>query len=138
MLTEAMIDARVDDAVKQHRQKMDWLHAEEEVQSKSLTPQAAGATGNVGKMGFTLPHHETPQAQEVIAPLLEINTKESMPPPADGNQSTEGKSSDSAAQDFEDASKEEAKTTEKDLSQTDASAHSDKTGSPPPKDGTPV
>uniref|UniRef100_A0A3Q4C0W3 AAA+ ATPase domain-containing protein n=1 Tax=Mola mola TaxID=94237 RepID=A0A3Q4C0W3_MOLML len=30
VLTEAMIDARVDDAVKQHLQKMDWLHGEEE------------------------------------------------------------------------------------------------------------
>uniref|UniRef100_A0A673GL88 AAA+ ATPase domain-containing protein n=1 Tax=Sinocyclocheilus rhinocerous TaxID=307959 RepID=A0A673GL88_9TELE len=28
VLTEAMIDARVDDAVRQHRQKMDWLHGE--------------------------------------------------------------------------------------------------------------
>uniref|UniRef100_A0A3B5KCY2 ATPase family AAA domain containing 3A n=1 Tax=Takifugu rubripes TaxID=31033 RepID=A0A3B5KCY2_TAKRU len=30
VLTEAMIDARVDDAVKQHHQKMDWLRGEEE------------------------------------------------------------------------------------------------------------
>uniref|UniRef100_A0AAX7TF36 AAA+ ATPase domain-containing protein n=1 Tax=Astatotilapia calliptera TaxID=8154 RepID=A0AAX7TF36_ASTCA len=29
VLTEAMIDARVDDAVKQHLQKMDWLRGEE-------------------------------------------------------------------------------------------------------------
>uniref|UniRef100_A0A671TIX2 ATPase family AAA domain containing 3A n=1 Tax=Sparus aurata TaxID=8175 RepID=A0A671TIX2_SPAAU len=36
VLTEAMIDARVDDAVKQHLQKMNWLHAEEEAQT--LTP----------------------------------------------------------------------------------------------------
>uniref|UniRef100_A0A8C9RRY6 ATPase family AAA domain containing 3A n=1 Tax=Scleropages formosus TaxID=113540 RepID=A0A8C9RRY6_SCLFO len=28
VLTEAMIDARVDDAIRQHRQKMDWLHRE--------------------------------------------------------------------------------------------------------------
>uniref|UniRef100_A0A8C1FQB5 AAA+ ATPase domain-containing protein n=1 Tax=Cyprinus carpio carpio TaxID=630221 RepID=A0A8C1FQB5_CYPCA len=28
VLTEAMIDARVDDAVRQHQQKMDWLHGE--------------------------------------------------------------------------------------------------------------
>ncbi|CAG06848.1 unnamed protein product, partial [Tetraodon nigroviridis] len=40
VLTEAMIDARVDDAVKQHLQKMDWLRGEEEAQS--LTPPPAG------------------------------------------------------------------------------------------------
>uniref|UniRef100_A0A8C4EGE9 AAA+ ATPase domain-containing protein n=1 Tax=Dicentrarchus labrax TaxID=13489 RepID=A0A8C4EGE9_DICLA len=33
VLTEAMIDARVDDAIKQHIQKMDWLHGEEEMSS---------------------------------------------------------------------------------------------------------
>ena len=137
MLTEAMIDARVDDAVKQHRQKMDWLHAEEEAQSKSLTPKQAGTTGSVGKMGFNLPLNETPQAQEVIAPLLEIDTKESIPPPVDSDQPTEGKSSVSAEQDCEDASKAEVKTTEK-PSQPDASTDSEKPGSSPPKDGTPV
>uniref|UniRef100_A0A8C5DPV0 AAA+ ATPase domain-containing protein n=1 Tax=Gouania willdenowi TaxID=441366 RepID=A0A8C5DPV0_GOUWI len=30
ILTEAMIDARVDDAIKQHLQKMDWLYRDEE------------------------------------------------------------------------------------------------------------
>uniref|UniRef100_A0A7N5ZRH1 AAA+ ATPase domain-containing protein n=1 Tax=Anabas testudineus TaxID=64144 RepID=A0A7N5ZRH1_ANATE len=43
ILTEAMIDARVDDAVRQHLQKMDWLHREEEAQT--LTPPPAGPTG---------------------------------------------------------------------------------------------
>uniref|UniRef100_A0A8C8CRQ1 AAA+ ATPase domain-containing protein n=1 Tax=Oncorhynchus tshawytscha TaxID=74940 RepID=A0A8C8CRQ1_ONCTS len=33
VLTEAMIDARVDDAVHQHAQKMDWLHMERGVES---------------------------------------------------------------------------------------------------------
>uniref|UniRef100_A0A4W4HDM4 AAA+ ATPase domain-containing protein n=1 Tax=Electrophorus electricus TaxID=8005 RepID=A0A4W4HDM4_ELEEL len=28
VLTEAMIDARVDDAIRQHQQKMDWLHGD--------------------------------------------------------------------------------------------------------------
>uniref|UniRef100_A0A8C9X2S6 ATPase family AAA domain containing 3A n=1 Tax=Sander lucioperca TaxID=283035 RepID=A0A8C9X2S6_SANLU len=54
VLTEAMIDARVKDAVKQHLQKMDWLHGEDEAQAKSLTPPTAGGTGSGGKMGFTL------------------------------------------------------------------------------------
>uniref|UniRef100_A0A8C9X6B7 ATPase family AAA domain containing 3A n=1 Tax=Sander lucioperca TaxID=283035 RepID=A0A8C9X6B7_SANLU len=38
VLTEAMIDARVKDAVKQHLQKMDWLHGEDEAQAKSSDP----------------------------------------------------------------------------------------------------
>uniref|UniRef100_A0A8D3C866 ATPase family AAA domain containing 3A n=1 Tax=Scophthalmus maximus TaxID=52904 RepID=A0A8D3C866_SCOMX len=42
VLTEAMIDARVDDAVKQHAQKMDWLHGEDA--ARTLTPLSAGAT----------------------------------------------------------------------------------------------
>uniref|UniRef100_A0A4W6EQR5 ATPase family AAA domain containing 3A n=1 Tax=Lates calcarifer TaxID=8187 RepID=A0A4W6EQR5_LATCA len=37
VLTEAMIDARVDDAVKQHLQKMDWLHGEEECSHNTWT-----------------------------------------------------------------------------------------------------
>ncbi|XP_074500680.1 ATPase family AAA domain-containing protein 3-A-like [Sebastes fasciatus] len=41
VLTEAMIDARVDDAIKQHAQKMDWL----------LMESGAG----VGKVGVLLP-----------------------------------------------------------------------------------
>lgn len=28
VLTEGMIEARVEDAIRQHRQKMDWLHGE--------------------------------------------------------------------------------------------------------------
>uniref|UniRef100_A0A8C1YYT2 ATPase family AAA domain containing 3A n=1 Tax=Cyprinus carpio TaxID=7962 RepID=A0A8C1YYT2_CYPCA len=35
VLTEAMIDARVDDAVRQHQQKMDWLHGEGSWTSRS-------------------------------------------------------------------------------------------------------
>uniref|UniRef100_A0A8C5DQ00 AAA+ ATPase domain-containing protein n=1 Tax=Gouania willdenowi TaxID=441366 RepID=A0A8C5DQ00_GOUWI len=37
ILTEAMIDARVDDAIKQHLQKMDWLYRDEETSVKNLT-----------------------------------------------------------------------------------------------------
>uniref|UniRef100_A0AAQ6A6Q9 AAA+ ATPase domain-containing protein n=1 Tax=Amphiprion ocellaris TaxID=80972 RepID=A0AAQ6A6Q9_AMPOC len=86
VLTEAMIDARVDDAVKQHLQKMDWLHGDEEAQAKSLTPPPTGVTGSGGKMGFTLPLSEAPQAEDVIAPVLEVDTKaegETMPPSSD-------------------------------------------------------
>ncbi|XP_072238270.1 ATPase family AAA domain containing 3 [Leuresthes tenuis] len=119
VLTEAMIDARVDDAVKQHLQKMDWLHGEEE--AKSLTPPPpAGAAGTEGKMGFILPLSEAPQAQEVIAPVLEINTKEeseSMPPLSDSDQSAEGKSGAPAGQDCEEAVKAEVKTAEESISE---------------------
>ncbi|XP_055016747.1 ATPase family AAA domain containing 3 [Boleophthalmus pectinirostris] len=74
VLTEAMIDARVDDAVKQHRQKMDWLYAEEE--AKTLTPPKPEASASGGKMGFALPPPEISQAQEVIAPVMNMT-----PPP---------------------------------------------------------
>ncbi len=143
-----MIDARVDDAVKQHLQKMDWLHGEEEAQTKTLTPPPAGATASGGKMGFTLPLSEAPQAEEVIAPVLEINTKqegESIPPPSGVDQSAESKSAIPAGQDCEDAVKAEAATAEESLARPAASTDGegkvekeDKTGSSPPKDGTPV
>lgn len=131
VLTEAMIDARVDDAVKQHHQKMDWLRGEEE--AKSLTPPPpphAGAPGSGGKLGFNLPLKETPQAQEVIAPVLEVNSEqhsESVPLPLYNDQSAAG-------QDSEDAARAEVKTTEAGLTQE--TEKQDKTS--PPKDGTPV
>ncbi|XP_029989198.1 ATPase family AAA domain containing 3 isoform X16 [Sphaeramia orbicularis] len=78
VLTEAMIDARVDDAVKQHRQKMDWLHAEEEAQAKTLTPPKPEGTSG-GKMGFVLPLSEAPQAKDVVAPVVEVTPP---PPPS--------------------------------------------------------
>lgn len=143
-----MIDARVDDAIKQHHQKMDWLHGDEAAQAKTLTPPPAGATASGGKMGFNLPLTEAPQAEEVIAPVLEINTKqegESIPPPSDIDHSAEGKSATLAGQDSEDAVKAEAAATAESLAQpaapTDVEGKmekEDKTGSSPPKDGTPV
>lgn len=129
VLTEAMIDARVDDAIKQHRQKMDWLRGEEE--AKTLTPPPpVGAPGSGGKQGFNLPLKETPQAQEVIAPVLEVSSKqqsESVPPPLYDDQSAAGQDCDGAA-------RAEVKTTEADLTQE--TEKQDKTS--PPKDGTPV
>lgn len=146
-----MIDARVDDAVKQHLQKMDWLHGDEEAQNKTLTPPPVGAAGSEGKMGFTLPLSETPQAQEVIAPVLEINAKqegdsipqEMTPPLSDIDPSSEGKSDVPAGQDCEDAVKAEAETAQSSAqpaASTDGDGKvekEDKTESPP-KDGTPV
>lgn len=105
-----MIDARVDDAIKQHLQKMDWLHGEAEAQTKTLTPPPAGKTAGGDKMDFTLPLREAPQAKKVITPVFEMNTKQEASP---------------AGQDCEGAVK----------AQLDKE---DKTGSSPPKDGTPV
>ena len=138
-----MIDARVDDAVKQHLQKMNWLHAEEEAQT--LTPPPAGATATGGKMGFTLPLSDAPQAEDVIVPILEKQEGESIAPPLNADQSEEGKGATPVGQDCEDTIKAEATTAAESLVDPAASTDSEgkvdkegKTGSPPPKDGTPV
>lgn len=69
-----MIDARVQDAIKQHIQKMDWLHGEgvQELQVKPPSPKLATPGGIDGKMGFILPASEAPLAQEVIAPVVNV------------------------------------------------------------------
>lgn len=136
-----MIDARVDDAVKQHLQKMDWLHGEEEALGRSLTPPPPGSSTSGGKIGFTLPLSEAPQAEEMIAPVLEINSKqegesEPPPPPLDADSSAEGKTD----KDCKEAFKEES--TAESLDEPAASTKEEKedktVSSPPPKDGTPV
>ncbi|XP_039538454.1 ATPase family AAA domain containing 3 [Pimephales promelas] len=65
VLTEAMIDARVDEAVRQHQQKMDWLHGE-----GALAPETP-AKGS--RTGFTL------TAQEVLSPRQEVTSEQSKP-----------------------------------------------------------
>ena len=50
-----MIDARVDEAVKQHRQKMNWLHAEAVSGEGGPGAGGAAAEGGLGKIGFTPP-----------------------------------------------------------------------------------
>lgn len=108
---------------------MDWLRAEEEA-AKSLTPPPAGAGAALGKMGFTLPLKETPHAQEVIAPVFEINTQ---PEPA------ESKCGNSVIQDCVDAAEAESKKTEDtEPDSEDKPEKQEKTGSSPPKNGTPV
>ncbi|XP_073700124.1 ATPase family AAA domain containing 3 [Garra rufa] len=66
VLTEAMMDARVDDAVRQHRQKMDWLHGE-------------GVLDNEGRPMPTKGSAPPLKAQEVLRPLQEV--------PSDPNKS---------------------------------------------------
>uniref|UniRef100_A0A4W4HAM5 AAA+ ATPase domain-containing protein n=1 Tax=Electrophorus electricus TaxID=8005 RepID=A0A4W4HAM5_ELEEL len=43
VLTEAMIDARVDDAIRQHQQKMDWLHGDGGLDEASVAPPGHSA-----------------------------------------------------------------------------------------------
>ncbi|KAG5274882.1 hypothetical protein AALO_G00141190 [Alosa alosa] len=94
VLTEAMIDARVEEAIRQHRQKMDWLHTEATGEGDGTV----GAAVDLGKMGFTLPHG-TPPPQAFSGNILELlspfrdrkmgegtgnGTKSEAPPPKDG------------------------------------------------------
>uniref|UniRef100_A0A8C5FIN7 ATPase family AAA domain containing 3A n=1 Tax=Gadus morhua TaxID=8049 RepID=A0A8C5FIN7_GADMO len=81
ILTEAMIDARVQDAVKQHIQKMDWLHGEgvESLQVRPPPPKQANTAGGDGKIGFILPVAEVPQASEVVAPVVESLNQQILP-----------------------------------------------------------
>ncbi|XP_059360371.1 ATPase family AAA domain-containing protein 3-like [Carassius carassius] len=66
VLTEAMMDARVDDAVKQHQQKMDWLHGE-------------GVLDNEGRMIPAKASAPPLKAQEVLRPLQEVPSDRSKP-----------------------------------------------------------
>ncbi|XP_072521935.1 ATPase family AAA domain containing 3 [Salminus brasiliensis] len=67
VLTETMIDARVDDAVRQHMQKMDWLQDSEGI---TMSPSHQGAAAGKGaKMGFIVPQGAPPQAEELLSPL---------------------------------------------------------------------
>ena len=113
-----MIDARVDDAVKQHLQKMDWLRGEEE--AKSLTPPPAGGMATGGKMGFDLPPSETLQTENMVAPLLDA------PAPLETHQWAQ--SEIQAGQDCRETTRGE----------TSSSNKGDKEASCPPKNGTPV
>lgn len=141
VLTEAMIDARVDDAIKQHLQKMDWLLREEEAQT--LTPPAAGATTPGGKMGFTLPLSEAPQTENIIAQAVETSAKTaatSTPTPSDTDQSAEGQDASLAEHHCEEAAKEKESLADP-VAAADSQSKAeqeDKSRSSPPKDGTPV
>eukprot|EP00066_Takifugu_rubripes_P022866 XP_011612132.1 PREDICTED: ATPase family AAA domain-containing protein 3A isoform X1 [Takifugu rubripes] len=129
VLTEAMIDARVDDAVKQHHQKMDWLRGEEEAQS--LTPPPARATTTGGKMGFNLPLSSTPQTEHMIAPALEMYAKQESRGAPETHQSAEG--GIPAGQDCRDTASGEAASSDSENKEKEENS-----ASRPPKDGTPV
>lgn len=134
-----MIDARVDDAIKQHLQKMDWLLREEEAQT--LTPQAPGATPPGGKMGFTLPLSEAPQTENIIAEAVETSAKTadaSSPTPSDSDQSAEGRDATPVEHDSEEAAKVKESLTDSAATADSERKEEDKSKSSPPKDGTPV
>lgn len=124
-----MIDARVDDAVKQHHQKMDWLRGEEEAQS--LTPPPARATTTGGKMGFNLPLSSTPQTEHMIAPALEMYAKQESRGAPETHQSAEG--GIPAGQDCRDTASGEAASSDSENKEKEGNS-----ASRPPKDGTPV
>lgn len=112
-----MIDARVDDAVRQHMQKMDWLHGDGVLDNEGRVTPADHQGGKDAKMSFILPQGSPPQAQEVLCPLKE-GLDSTIPPPQEGGSSIAGKGT--VPLEGEGGIK---KTEQKDV---------------PPKDGTPV
>ncbi|KAM6977005.1 ATPase family AAA domain-containing protein 3-B-like, partial [Aplochiton taeniatus] len=72
VLTEAMIDARVTDAISQHAQKMDWLHMEggEGVGKTGVVlPKEAAAASS---LGFTSAQEAAPLAEAgALAPTIQ-------------------------------------------------------------------
>ncbi|XP_062282588.1 uncharacterized protein LOC133987294 [Scomber scombrus] len=73
VLTEMMIDARVDDAIKQHAQKMDWLLTEagEGVGKVGVLLPKEMAAKITGQEAASLAQAEDMSAQQVL-PLLEV------------------------------------------------------------------
>jgi len=73
VLTEMMIDSRVDDAIKQHAQKMDWLLTEagEGVGKVGVLLPKEMASRIAGQEAATLAQAEDTSAQQIL-PLLEI------------------------------------------------------------------
>lgn len=71
VLTEAMIDARVDDAVRQHMQKMDWLHGDGVLDNEGRVATADHQGGKGAKIGFVRPQGSPPQGQDVLCHIKE-------------------------------------------------------------------
>ncbi|XP_041954329.1 ATPase family AAA domain-containing protein 3-A-like isoform X49 [Alosa sapidissima] len=73
VLTEAMIDARVADAVQQHMQKMDWLHtggAAEGLGKVGVILPKEAVADIPGQIGFTADQEVLPPAQD-SAPVIQ-------------------------------------------------------------------
>lgn len=84
-----MIDARVDDAVRQHMQKMDWLHGDGVPDNKGRVAPAGHQGGKGAKMGFILPQGSPSQAQEVLCPFKEGLDSTITSPEAGGSSAAE-------------------------------------------------
>lgn len=85
VLTEAMIDARVEDAIRQHRQKMDWLHGEGVLDNEGRLLQSPEILSKGSKMGFTPPMTSQEVTSELEKPdTAAINDTELKPSPKDG------------------------------------------------------
>ncbi|KAK6308105.1 hypothetical protein J4Q44_G00213760 [Coregonus suidteri] len=73
VLTEAMIDARVDDAVRQHAQKMDWLHMEGGAESAGkhgvVVPKEAAAASVIA---FTAVQEAVPQFLDSVPTIQAV------------------------------------------------------------------
>lgn len=84
-----MIDARVDDAVRQHMQKMDWLHGDGVPDNEGRVAPAGHQGGKGAKMGFILPQGSPSQAQEVLCPFKEGLDSSITSPEAGGSSAAE-------------------------------------------------
>lgn len=87
VLTEGMIDARVDDAVRQHTQKMDWLHGDGVLDNEGRVAPVDHQGGKGAKTGFILPQGSPPKAHDVLCPLKD-SLDSTIPSLEKGNSST--------------------------------------------------
>ncbi|XP_036388266.1 ATPase family AAA domain containing 3 [Megalops cyprinoides] len=127
VLTEAMIDARVEDAIRQHLQKMDWLHREE----AAMAAAQVGPAESGGKMGFTLPQEGVPLAQEVVASALEGSGRDSgLSPPLEAEGSPESKPVDTVRQEVAPLAQDSPT-----LPAEEGAGSEGQTGTAPPKEG---
>ncbi|XP_055073331.2 ATPase family AAA domain containing 3 [Misgurnus anguillicaudatus] len=81
VLTEAMIDARVEDAIRQHRQKMNWLHGEGVLdnEGRAMSPESHS---KATKTGFSPPLPVTSELDKPDATATNASKRE--PDPKDG------------------------------------------------------
>lgn len=78
VLTEAMIDARVEDAIRQHRQKMNWLHGEGVLDNEGRA-MSSESHSKATKTGFSPPLTVTSELDKPDA-----NASKREPDPKDG------------------------------------------------------
>lgn len=89
VLTEVMIDARVDDAVRQHTQKMDWLHGDGILDNEGHVAPADHQGSKGAKTGFILPPGSPPKAHDILCPLKD-SLDSTIPPLEKGGAAENG------------------------------------------------